>query len=218
MKISQGKEDYLKIIFKFNGYDQYVANKTIMNALGVSAPSVSDMLSKLDKDGMIEYIAYKGAKLTASGNEIAIEVIRKHRLSECFLFDVLGYKLEEVDQEAEQLEHIDSELFFDKLDIFLNHPKVCPHGGIIPSNGQLKETQNKSLTRFTKGAHLIIRRVIDNKNVLTHLEKLNISIGDKLIIDSRDDINEIIFFTINNNQNYISYMLAEMIFVEEDFF
>ncbi|AMC93788.1 hypothetical protein AOC36_07265 [Erysipelothrix larvae] len=214
MKPSSGREDYLKIIFEFNGYDSYVSNKRIAQELNVSAPSVSDMLHKLEKEGMVDYVAYKGAMLTKKGRDIAIDVLRKHRLSESFLYSVLGYSLEEVDRDAELLEHIESDKFFDRLEQFLDYPANCPHGGIIPNTTHYRETQNKTLLDYEEHASVVIKRITDNQNVIHHLHESNLNIGDEITIDKFDQINGIIFFRKGNEQKYINFNLALMIFVE----
>ena len=213
MNLSQGKEDYLKVIFKFNGYNEYVSNKKISQTLEISAASVSDMLSKLAKDGAIEYVAYKGAKLTDIGLDIAISVVRKHRLSECFLYNILGYSLDEVDQDAEQLEHIESDLFFNRLDSFLFIPETCPHGGIIPNKDNMNEIYVESLNECNDDEKVVIKRIIDNTNIIKHLEDSNISIGDILTIKKRDSLNNLILLEKEGEEKYISYNLAEMVFV-----
>lgn len=133
--MTRNKEDYLKIIYELGGHFKKVSNKDISKALGVSAPSVSEMIKKLLEDGYVDYSTYKGISLTELGTKKAQEIRRKHLLWEVFLAEKLGYSPEDVHEEAEKLEHITSPKLERALDKYLNYPKMCPHGSpIINSN------------------------------------------------------------------------------------
>lgn len=121
------KEDYLKIIYELGGEENLVSNKKIANALEISPSSVTEMIQKLLKEGYVEYELYKGIKLSDYGALEAKKVKRRHLLWEVFLLEKLGYKLEEVHDEAEILEHVTSDKLEKMLDKYLNYPEVCPH-------------------------------------------------------------------------------------------
>ncbi|MEG0678352.1 MAG: metal-dependent transcriptional regulator, partial [Carnobacterium sp.] len=138
--MTPNKEDYLKIIYELGGTEKKINNKEIVKRLGVSAASVSEMMSKLLKEGYIERLPYQGVELNEKGLRKASTLIRKHRLWEVFLVEHLGYSWNEVHAEAEVLEHVSSIELTNRLENYLNFPKICPHGGMIPEkNGILKE-------------------------------------------------------------------------------
>ena len=109
---------------------------------GTSRAFVTKMLQSLHEQGFVEYARYKGVRLTPKGRESAIELLRHHRLLERFLTDILGFSFEEAHHEAERMEHVISEAFEARLDVFLNHPTTCPHGAPIPRpDGTLPEIE-----------------------------------------------------------------------------
>lgn len=122
------KEDYLKIIYELGGESKKVSNKDIAESLGISPPSVSEMVKKLLKEGYVEYSYYQGVSLTEAGLKEAMKIKRRHLLWEVFLAEKLGYDIEDIHEEAEKLEHITSPKLEEHLDRFLNYPEVCPHG------------------------------------------------------------------------------------------
>ena len=120
--MTPNREDYLKIILELGGDTTKVNNKQIVSSLDVSAASVSEMISKLVKEELVEHSPYQGVQLTASGLQKASSLIRKHRLWEVFLVEHLDYSWNEVHDDAEVLEHVTSEHLADHLENYLNHP------------------------------------------------------------------------------------------------
>ena len=125
--MTSNKEDYLKAIYDAGGCDHYVSNKKLVERLGISPASVSEMLSKLHNDGLITYRAYHGSKLTEKGLSSCVDVVRNHELWVVFLIRHLGYSWWEAHEEAHHLEHVGSHMMIARLDEFLGHPKTCPH-------------------------------------------------------------------------------------------
>lgn len=214
MAYSQGQEDYIKIIYELNGHNDYVSNKQIAETLEISPPSVSDMIKKMEKEAIVDFIAYKGVKLTPKGLKVAIDVIRRHRMIEVFLYEKLGYQLNELDRDAEQMEHITSDIFYQRLEEFLGNPQYCPHGSLIPSYDQFEETHALSLLETNLDNQVTIKRVMDKKDLLDYLKRIKLVIGDKITIVDKDNINQIIVFQHQDENHYLSYQLADMIFVE----
>ncbi|MGB1636549.1 MAG: metal-dependent transcriptional regulator [Flavobacteriales bacterium] len=110
-----------------------MATNTMAMHLGVKPPSVTAMVQVLSELGWAEHRPYRGARLTPAGRKLALSLVRKHRLWETFLVERLGFGWEEVHDIAEQLEHVDSVALVNKLDAYLGHPKVDPHGDPIPN-------------------------------------------------------------------------------------
>ena len=135
-------DDYLKVIFHLGGESERVSGSAIAERLGVSNASVTNMIQKLAVGGrpLLHYERHGGASLTEHGRRRALEVIRHHRLLETFLFQELGYPLNELHDEAERLEHFISETFELRLAAKLGNPTVDPHGHCIPaSDGTMPE-------------------------------------------------------------------------------
>lgn len=181
--MTPNKEDYLKLIFELGGYEKKISNKSIVAGLNVSAASVSEMISKLEKNGFVKHSPYQGVQLTDSGLTQASSLVRKHRLWEVFLVNHLGYNWNDVHEEAEVLEHVTSTNLSDRLDLFLNSPQFCPHGGIIPSKDQLiQEIKFPSLNQITTGEKVVIKRVIDETELLDYLVDVNLNIDDVVTV------------------------------------
>lgn len=177
------KEDYLKIIFELGGKQRKVSNKQIALSLDVAAGSVTEMIAKLVTEGLVKHIPYAGISLTEAGVETAEKLIRRHRLWETFLVDKLNYKLQDVHDDAEVLEHATSDNLVEHLDNFLGHPKECPHGGMIPSiEGDYKEESYDLLIDAKTGETKEVDRFVDNHELLTYLDEINLKIGDRFTI------------------------------------
>lgn len=212
--LTEEKEDYLKAILSHNGVENYVSNKTISQFLNIKPPSVSEMLNRLEKEGYVNTKPYKGVKLTQKGLTHTLDVIKRHRLLELFLIEILNYTWEEVHEEAEVLEHRVSQRFIERLDQLLQHPKTCPHGGVIPRDNQFEEIYQTALLDFEVGDRVAIRRVKDHAELLVYLSNQSVQIGEEVTITKRDDINRII--EVDNDQHVVvlSYQNASYIYGE----
>jgi len=146
--LSLVEENYLKAIYHLSdGGHAQVPTNAIAEAIHTKPASVSDMIQKLDRKGVIQYTKYQGVKVTDAGREAALKVIRKHRLWEVFLVKNLNFNWDEVHEVAEQLEHIRSPLLIKRLDAFLGHPNVDPHGDPIPdAKGAINTKPQKTAT------------------------------------------------------------------------
>lgn len=213
--LTEEKEDYLKAILTHHGDAEYVTNKVLSQYLNIKPPSVSEMLNRLEKSNYVETKPYKGVRLTDSGLTYTLDIIKRHRLIELFLIKVLDYNWEEVHQEAEILEHRVSHLFVERLDKVLDYPKTCPHGGVIPRDNQYKEIYTKNLIEFDEGSVVTIERVRDRTELLIYLSSMEISIGDTITIESKDDTNNVIIISKGDISTILSYDNAKHIYVEE---
>ncbi len=178
-------EDYLKAIFKLSGpTKQGVSTNSIAEELSTKASSVSDMVKKLADKGLVNYVKYQGTTLTSEGEDIALHVIRKHRLWEVFLVEKLKFGWDEIHEIAEQLEHIKSPKLIDKLDEHLGFPKTDPHGDPIPDkNGKFPELNQYKLNELTIGEKSILIGVSeDSKEFLRYLDGINLKLGSSIEI------------------------------------
>ncbi|MCC9116931.1 metal-dependent transcriptional regulator [Staphylococcus capitis] len=213
--LTEEKEDYLKAILTNDGDVSFVSNKQLSQFLNIKPPSVSEMIGRLEKEGYVETKLYKGARLTKEGLDRTLDIIKRHRLLELFLIEILQYNWEEVHQEAEILEHRISDLFVERLDKTLNFPKTCPHGGVIPRDHHYKELYTTSILEFEPGDNVIVRRVRDKTDLLVYLSSKDIYIGNTVEIVSKDDTNKVIIIKRNENVTILSYENAMNIFAEK---
>lgn len=178
---SSSEENYLKTIYKLQEQSgEIVGNSDLARALEVHSASVTDMLKKIAQKKLIHYEKSKGVKLTDKGRQIAITIIRKHRLWEVFLVNKLKFGWDEVHEIAEQLEHIHSDILIDRLDKFLGFPKADPHGDPIPdSNGVFAKSKTVLLSELKEGNSGKLAGVVDHSpSFLNYLDKTGIALGD----------------------------------------
>ncbi|MBS1525266.1 MAG: metal-dependent transcriptional regulator [Bacteroidetes bacterium] len=176
------EENYLKAIYHGSAPGGSVSTNEIAAALNTRAASVTDMLKKLAEKKLINYTKYQGVTLTASGEKIALSIIRKHRLWEYFLVEKLNFKWDEVHDVAEELEHISSKELVDRLDDFMGNPKYDPHGDPIPDRkGEFKAHQLKPISSLGVNEEGVISGVRDHSSsFLQYLEKTQLTIGKKI--------------------------------------
>jgi DtxR family Mn-dependent transcriptional regulator len=214
--MTPNKEDYLKSIYKLGGMEELVSNKQIAEALQIAPASVTEMLGKLKREGLIHYEPYKGSRLTTEGMRAAISLVRGHRLWEVFLMRHLGYSWSEAHEDAELLEHITPSRLTARLDKFLNYPAYCPHGSAIPNpDGQIDSTPLQTLNLLPVGAASHIRRVTEEKELLDYLQENGISIGNSIRITEAAAYEGPLTLDLEGKQIQISYKAACQIYVDE---
>lgn len=219
IKLSLNEEDYLKTIYQISVKQggSEVSTNDIAKRISLSAASVSDMLKKLAQKELIHYVKYQGVSLTPEGRNIAIDLVRKHRLWETFLVEKLGFSWEEVHEIAEQLEHIQSDKLIERLDEFLGFPAFDPHGDVIPnSKGEFTERRKKNLSQISENQVVKVVAVEENSAIfLKHLNKIDIQIGTVLKVIEKADYDksiEIEMQATGKRQN-ISKEIAENLYV-----
>tara|TARA_B100001109_G_scaffold255851_1_gene261614 strand:+ start:2964 stop:3617 length:654 start_codon:yes stop_codon:yes gene_type:complete len=216
--LSLTEENYLKSIFVLNQERaESATTNAIAEKLNTKASSVTDMLKRLLKKELIHYKKYQAVKLTNTGKEIAISILRKHRLWEFFLVEKLQFKWDEVHEVAEQLEHIHSKKLTNQLDAFLGHPKFDPHGDPIPDkNGQFPMKLNKTLSMAKESEALVVIGVKDHSSeFFNYLERLNIELGTKLTIELINEFDASMEIKINNKSSAtISHEVAQNLYVK----
>jgi len=183
--LSFAEENYLKSIYHLsNGGLRSVSTNAIAESLKTKPASVSDMIRKLNKKGVIVYEKYKGVNVSGPGKKQALAIIRKHRLWEVFLVEKLNFNWDEVHEIAEQLEHIRSPLLIRRLDEFLGFPEYDPHGDPIPNeDGTVHLKPRTALTKLDIENTGILVSVNDTSDLfLQYLDKLGISIGSRIKI------------------------------------
>ncbi|UMB59748.1 metal-dependent transcriptional regulator [Lutibacter sp. A80] len=191
--LSQTEENYLKAIYSLSfEKNKRASTNDIAKKLSTKASSVTDMIKKLSDKKLINYKKYQGANLTAEGRDIAVKIVRKHRLWEVFLVNNLNYAWDEVHDLAEQLEHVRSETLIDKLEQFLEFPSHDPHGDPIPDkDGKIHLRKTELLSAAKNNVLYTIANVKDNsKSFLQFLDKHFLAIGTELTIVDKFDFDE----------------------------
>ncbi|MCG3164586.1 MAG: Transcriptional regulator MntR [Bacteroidia bacterium] len=210
------EENYLKSIYKLVSGKEAVTTNAIAEKMNTKAASVTDMLKKLSDKKLIKYEKYYGVKLTAKGEKVALNIIRKHRLWEMFLVEKLEFGWDEVHDVAEQLEHIDSEKLVAQIDKFLNYPKVDPHGDPIPdSNGKLHIQKSQLLSTFRKNDNCLMTGVVDHSPAfLQYLAKASLTLGCEIKIKEINDFDRSQQISVNKaTPVFISNEVAKNILV-----
>ena len=217
MNLSYTEENYLKSILKIgldNGLDEAGTNE-LANYLSVKPASVNEMLKKLKEKKIVNYEKYGKIKLTKTGEKLAINVVRKHRLWETFLYEKLEFCWDEVHEVAEELEHINSKKLIDKLDHFLEYPEYDPHGDPIPNEkGILKKLSKKTLSDIEVGKSCKMVAVKDNSSpFLQYVVSLGLGINNKIKVISREEFDGLTTIEINGVLKPVSQKFSENIFV-----
>ena len=176
--VSITAEDYLKAVLRLEDRNEKVSTSKVARHLDVNDSTVTDMLRKLQSAGLLEYTPYYGASLTPRGRGIALRILRRHRLIELCLHQIMGYGWEQVHEEAEKLEHVVSDFFVERIDALLDHPIKDPHGEVIPDITGFREADNDTCLALAGPGDYSIRKVIDSSpELLTYLEKESLTPG-----------------------------------------
>ena len=172
-------EDYLKAIYDLERDAHPAATNDIAERLAISPASVSGMMRRLAEQGLITHEPYRGARLTTDGRRAALRTLRRHRILECYLTEVLGYPWDRVHDEAERLEHAASEELIERMADALGNPLHDPHGAPIPSReGVVEETTRRTLSEVGAGENVRVRMVMDDDgDRLRYLAELGIRPG-----------------------------------------
>ena len=183
---TQTEENYTKVIYQLASGKEWINTKELAENMGIRPSSVTDMMQKLDSKGVVSYRKYKGVKLTSDGEKLALDIIRKHRLWEVFLYRKLGFSWDEVHDIAEQLEHISSSELVRRLDQYLDFPRLDPHGDPIPDDkGKIKRPKRKLLSDCVEGNQGQLVGVKDSSvDFLRFLEDRKLTLGIGLEVRS----------------------------------
>jgi DtxR family Mn-dependent transcriptional regulator len=186
---SQITENYLKALFNLSLEDEDIAVSTLSEDMGVSLPTANSMIKKLHQQGFVNYQKYKPVRLTPKGRKTSALIIRKHRLTEMFLVEIMGLGWEEVHDIAEQIEHVQSPLFFDKIDAMLGHPTRDPHGSPIPDKeGHIIYPDYTVLSDCQAGETVRLMALANSsQSFMRFLNKKDLALGLDLKILEKED-------------------------------
>ena len=213
--LSEQGENYLKGIYELQSQGGKVSTSLLSDRLRVSSALVTEMLQRLAEDNLVDYTPYRGVALTSEGQRQALRVIRRHRLWELFLVEVLRFTWDEIHDEAERLEHIMSPRLEERIDAVLGHPRFDPHGhGIPSSDGLISPDSHPLLANALAGSTATVARVSDeNPEILQYLSKLGIGIGTPIEIVERISFDGSLRVRVGGNEQFISEKLAQHVSV-----
>lgn len=217
--LSFTEENYVKGIYALTrNHDKGASTNEIAHFMKTKASSVTDMVKKLSKKKLINYVPYQGVTLTEEGRLTAVKVLRKHRLWEVFLVDKLGFKWDEVHEIAEELEHIQSDKLIEKLDMFLGYPKQDPHGDPIPDkDGNMLDLRDTTIADLTKNQFGMIIGLKDTSpEFLKFLESAGLTLGKTIGIKDVVDYDNSMVISVNmTHERTISHMIAKNLYVKK---
>ena len=211
------EENYLKAIFHLLDSENQVTVNELSKFLQIKMPSVNSMMKKFSDKNWVIYETYKPIKVTELGRKEAAIVVRKHRLTEMFLVEKMGFGWENVHEIAEQLEHVHSEDFFDKMDEILNFPKVDPHGEPIPDKDGIIITQNlKKLSECKVNDMVILTSVtISTDDFLNYLNQRNLALGAEILIKNIEKFDGSMQIEFSDRTEVLSKMVCEKLLVKK---
>jgi len=212
---TRSQQDYLKALYQLHGDQRPVPTRELAQRLGISSPSVSEMVIRLSAQGLVEHDRYRGQQLTREGRKVALELVRHHRLLEMFLVQVLGYSWDEVHDEAERLEHVISERMEQRIFDLLGRPELDPHGHAIPSRtGKVRPVSERTLGDVRAGERVVVQGVSDDDaGRLRELERRGLLPGTQIEVVAASEYESPIQVRIKGKRVQIPLGLARGIFV-----
>ncbi|MGH7144421.1 MAG: metal-dependent transcriptional regulator [Planctomycetota bacterium] len=208
-------ENYLKVVYNMTREGGRVSTKKLAARMGLSQPSITHMMQALHERGLVDYQPYQGVNLKPEGERMAIRIIRRHRLIELFLVKTLDMAWDEVDSEAELLEHAISDLLADRIDRYLGHPQIDPHGSPIPdAHGNIVTRDTRKLSDLGVGDRATVAGVSDsNAEVLRYLTTIGLTLEADLSILGREPFEGPITIETGGKTRAISPSMAARVLV-----
>ena len=212
------EENYLKALFNISNENGEVTVQELSIELKIKMPSVNSMIKKLAEKKLVLYESYKPLKLSEKGKKSAALIIRKHRLTEMYLVEKMGFGWEQVHEIAEQVEHLQSPVFFDKMDELLGFPNVDPHGSPIPDkNGKIHWLEFKKLSDCKPGDKIKLAAVTHSSEdflKFLNVKGLHLGLIVKVISTEAFDGTVTVSYAKKNNE-MLSKMVAEKLLTEK---
>jgi DtxR family Mn-dependent transcriptional regulator len=215
---TRAQQDYLKALYLLGGDERPVPTSELAQRLGISSPSVSEMVTRLSAQGLVEHDRYRGQQLTRDGRKVALELVRHHRLLEMFLVQVLGYSWDEVHDEAERLEHVISERMEQRIFELLRRPELDPHGHAIPTlTGKVRSVHNRSLSECQAGEKVVVHYVSDDDpGKLREIGRRGLRPGTRIDVVSGSQFEGPIEVRVKGRRESVPLGLARAMFVTEE--
>ena len=217
--MSTAVENFVKAIYNNNSNDTKDTKPgNIAKKLGISNAAATDMAKKLAVKDLLHYKKYQELQLTDKGKKMALNIVRKHRLWEAFLFKMFDMSLHDIHKEAELLEHQTSDLLADKISAYLGHPEFDPHGDPIPNaEGEITTTDTSiSLSIAEEGKRYIISRLIsDDKEFFEFCAHHKLKYGHEVKVSKQLKKNRMTELSVENNTILLNEDFTTLIYVNE---
>lgn len=215
-ELSSAAEDCLLFAYRLSERGEELSISALARGLGVGDSTVTAMIQKLAKLKLFNHVPRREISLSATGAELARNLIRRHRLIETYLHQKLGYTWDEVHREAERIEHAVSEKFVEAIDRELGYPQFDPHGDPIPSRTGASESRKlKRLSDLRVGDHGKVARIVEGKpDALIYLTKLGLELGTDVEVTYAPDQDEIVHISVEGVQRTLGVNVAGNILVE----
>jgi DtxR family Mn-dependent transcriptional regulator len=216
VEITRAVEDFLKAVFTLQQQVERVSTKELADFLGRTQPTVTDMAQRLLAADLLDYQKYHGLRLTETGQDIALRMVRRHRLIELYLVRELGYALHEVHDEAERLEHAVSDRFVDALAHRMGDPQIDPHGDIIPAaDGSMAERDLQPLSELRINVPATVSRLKAASNeMLQYILKRGFHLGSRVEVVEREPFDGPLTALVDGQRQVIGHSVAACIDVE----
>jgi len=215
---TQTNENYLKAIYFLSQENIDVSITELSKKMEVSKPTVNNMVKKMQEKGWLYYEKYKPIKLTVKGKRLGALIVRRHRLTEMFLSQIMGFGWEEVHDIAEEIEHISSTLFFDRMDEILGFPTLDPHGSPIPDKkGKVVAVNYLNLAHIKEGQKVKLCGLENSsKDLLLYLNKKKIKLGSVLSVLHIEKFDNSFEVMLENNATiFLTFDVCMSLLVEE---
>ncbi len=209
--LSRSVEDYLKAIFGLSEGGDPASTSAIADALDVQPASVTGMVKRLARAGLVGYVPYRGVQLTDAGERAALKVLRRHRVIETYLCELLEYKWDDVHAEAERLEHAASDDLVERMATALGSPSHDPHGSPIPTpTGKIEATQLATLADAERGTRVRIREVRDEgAEELRSMAADGLVPGIAVLVDSTQDVDGVVGIIVGGDEEGVALAVQD---------
>lgn len=209
-------EDYLKAIYEMEQGGEAAATSDIAAQLGVAAASVSGMIQRLSRLGLVKVERYRGARLSSTGRQVALQLLRRHRIIESYLATRLGYGWDDVHEEAERLEHAASAELVERMAEALGHPTADPHGAPIPTaDGAVDERRLSSIADMAVGSTAKVSRMSDRDPAfLRYLGKIGIKPGATVKVLARVPFDGPVEISVGKAKHSVGASAAARVYIE----
>lgn len=208
-------EDYIAAIWRITLQGGSASTGEVARRLGVSPASTSYMFRKLAEAGLVDHREYAGARLTPAGERAAAGYIRRHRLTERFLVEILGIPWDQVDEITDQMEHALPDVVVDRIEAVLGNPRTCPHGYPIPDRaGNVLEEPARPLTELEPGEKATVVRVAEHDpQLLAHLGDLKLFPRTEVEVLAKDRVGDTYRLRVGNEEHVVGRAVAAGVYV-----